>query len=153
MESQHEQVVEGSENADIYAPQTRFLSPAWTTWVSSCHKNSSRQEIEKDPLGLTTLYVPPASEQVVANSIFVHGLNGGSYSTWTTGNYWSSIWPKDWLPEDEAFRGVRIHTFGYSGSLQGKTTSSISEVVRSLLISIHNALTIPRNEEVGVLLL
>lgn len=73
-----------------------------------------KQGGSKGPVGLTTLYEPEGHAS--ADLIFVHGLNGGSQSTWSKGSG-LSFWPRDWLPCDDAFRDVRIHSFGYSSGL------------------------------------
>ncbi|KAI4693775.1 uncharacterized protein J4E84_002351 [Alternaria hordeiaustralica] len=72
-------------------------------------------DFPKGAIGLTTLHDP--EEDAVADIIFVHGLNGGSESTWTKNGNPSLFWPSAWLPNDEAFKDVRIHTFGYASGL------------------------------------
>src|SRR5437764_1420197 len=68
----------------------------------------------KGPFGLNTLVEP--SESAIADFVFVHGLGGGSRSTWTKSGDPSLYWPQEWLPEDPAFRSVRIHSFGYNSN-------------------------------------
>ena len=46
----------------------------------------------KSPLGLTTLFDP--STAAIADLIFVHGLGGGSQSTWTKSDNPSLYWPR-----------------------------------------------------------
>jgi hypothetical protein len=101
----------------------------------------------KGPLGLTNLYSPAESSAVV-DLIFVHGINGGSYSTWTHGGDASNFWLKSWLSEDVAFRDVRIHTFGYPSSFWKESILSIGDFSRSLLSSIHDAPSIPQGAQV-----
>lgn len=91
----------------------------------------------KGALGLTTLYNP--EEEVVGDLIFVHGLDGGSQSTWTKNGDTSLFWPKEWLPKDEAFRDVRIHTFGYASGIGHESVLNIPDFARSLLYSIHDS--------------
>ncbi|KAL2834575.1 Alpha/Beta hydrolase protein [Aspergillus pseudoustus] len=45
--------------------------------------------------------------------VFVHGLGGDSYTTWTKD---TTHWPKDLLPTLECFENARILTFGYNTS-------------------------------------
>ncbi|KAL3470521.1 WD40-repeat-containing domain protein [Aspergillus californicus] len=72
----------------------------------------------KGPLGLSLLYSPTAPE---IDLIFVHGLGGNSRKTWSKSSLQSHFWPKEWLPEDPAFKNVRIHSYGYdSYYLKGK---------------------------------
>lgn len=95
----------------------------------------------KGPIGLTTVHDP--GEDVVADLIFVHGLNGGSESTWTKNNIPSLFWPSAWLPSDEAFQDVRIHTFGYASGLSRESVLHVPDFARSLLASIHDSPRIP----------
>lgn len=103
---------------------------------------SDNGEAPKGPFGLSTLYQPPENGPAAADLVFVHGLNGGSSSTWTKGDGSTHFWPKQWLPSDETFHDVRIHTFGYSSG-SGKDFS------RALLSAIHDAPTIPHEERVS----
>ncbi|KAK3306822.1 uncharacterized protein B0T15DRAFT_528350 [Chaetomium strumarium] len=93
----------------------------------------------KGPLGLTTLYIPASENPPVADLIFVHGLNGGSHSTWRRGNSAECFWPRAWLPEDDAFRDVRIHTFGYPSGVTRESIINISDIARSLLASVKDS--------------
>jgi hypothetical protein len=101
------------------------------------------------PIGLSTLYDP--GEEVVVDLIFVHGLNGGSHSTWTKNGDVSLFWPREWLPKDEAFRDVRIHTFGYASGVSRESVLNIPDFARSLLYSIHDSPSISRRKKVSVL--
>ncbi|RYP93763.1 hypothetical protein DL770_000135 [Monosporascus sp. CRB-9-2] len=94
------------------------------------------QEGPKGPMGLTTLYEPDG--QVVVDLIFVHGLNGGSQSTWSKGTG-ASFWPQDWLPNDDAFRDVRIHTFGYSSGINRESILNIHDFANNLLACVHHS--------------
>ncbi|KAI1364366.1 hypothetical protein F5Y08DRAFT_214267 [Xylaria arbuscula] len=100
----------------------------------SISKNNE-QEPSKGPLGLTTLFEPDG--QAVADIIFVHGLNGGSRSTWTKGSQ-NSYWPQDWLSRDEAFQDVRVHTFGYSSGLNRESILNISDFATNLLACVYH---------------
>jgi hypothetical protein len=102
---------------------------------------AERERLEpKGPLGLTTLHVP-ATEQTapVADVIFVHGLNGGSHSTWSRGNSPEHFWPRQWLPEDDALKDVRIHTFGYPAGVAKESIINISDIARSLLAAVKDS--------------
>ncbi|KAI1425810.1 hypothetical protein F5Y12DRAFT_347836 [Xylaria sp. FL1777] len=94
------------------------------------------REAPKGPLGLTTLFEPDG--QAVADLIFVHGLNGGSRSTWSkTGS--GSFWPQDWLSCDDAFQDVRIHTFGYSSGLNRESVLNIRDFATNLLACVYHS--------------
>lgn len=89
----------------------------------------------KGPVGLTTLYEPEGHTNV--DLIFVHGLNGGSQSTWSKGPG-PSFWPRDWLPRDDAFRDVRIHSFGYSSAISRESILNIDDFANNLLACVHH---------------
>lgn len=108
---------------------------------------SSDQAGSKGPIGLTTLYSPP--NETVVDLIFVHGVNGGSQSTWTKNGDPSLFWPQEWLPEDPDFQDVRIHTFGYASAFAEESVLNIPDFARSLLYSIHDSPVIPRQGQVS----
>ena len=54
-----------------------------------------------------------APPQPLVDFIFVHGLKGGSRKTWSKTEAIANYWPQQWLPNDIAFKDVRIHRFGY----------------------------------------
>ncbi|OQE39760.1 hypothetical protein PENCOP_c006G07803 [Penicillium coprophilum] len=96
----------------------------------------------KGPIGLTTIYSPPGD--IVVDLIFVHGVNGGSQSTWTKNGNPSLFWPQEWLPKDQAFQDVRVHTFGYASAISHGSVLDIPDFARSLLYSIHDSPAISR---------
>ncbi|KAL8358944.1 hypothetical protein RB601_008177 [Gaeumannomyces tritici] len=97
----------------------------------------------KGPLGLTTLHEPPGGT-AIADIVFVHGLNGGSQSTWSKGNVSSLYWPREWLPNDPAFEDVRIHAFGYPAGL-GKAILGVEDFARTLLAEVKDSPSINQN--------
>lgn len=101
---------------------------------------------QKGPLGLTTLWNP--SEACIADIIFVHGLNGGSQSTWSCNGDTSTFWPQEWLPTDGAFQDVRIHSFGYNSSWSRESILNIEDFAQALLVSIKDSPTIPVGDSV-----
>ena len=101
----------------------------------------------KGPLGLTTLFEPHDSP--VADLVFVHGLGGGSRSTWTKSLDLSLFWPQAWLPHDAGFKDVRIHTFGYNSNWDKESTLNVHDFAKSLLGSIQDCPAIPRISSVG----
>lgn len=101
----------------------------------------------KGPFGLTTLFSP--AESVIADLVFVHGLGGGSRSTWTKSSDSSLFWPQEWLPQDPAFHDVRIHSFGYNSNWEKESTLNIHDFAKSLLGSIQDCPAIPRESSVG----
>lgn len=98
--------------------------------------NSGSIDDTKGPLGLNTLFEPLGS--AVADVVFVHGLGGGSQSTWTKGLDTSLFWPQEWLPQDPGFRDVRIHSFGYNSNWDKESTLNVHDFAKSLLGSIQD---------------
>jgi hypothetical protein len=88
--------------------------------------------------GLNLLYKP--SEPLV-DLIFVHGLRGGSRKTWSYSDDPLDFWPNEWLPRDNNFKHVRIHSFGYNSDW-GETKESILNIHdfgKALLGDIENS--------------
>lgn len=104
--------------------------------------DSLEAQFPKGPLGLTTLVEP--SCEAIADLIFVHGLGGGSRSTWTKSSDESLFWPQEWLRTDPAFLDVRIHSFGYNSNLGKQSVLNIHDFARALLGSLLDCPTIPR---------
>ena len=105
-------------------------------------------EDPKGPLGLNTVSTPQSIE-VIADLIFVHGLGGGSRSTWTKAGNQALYWPKEWLPHDEAFKDTRIHSFGYDSDWGKGSLLGIHDFAKSLLGSICDCPLIPRDSKVS----
>ena len=100
----------------------------------------------KGPLGLTTLSEP--SVPAIADLVFVHGLGGGSRSTWMHSSDASLFWPQEWLPTDAGFRDVRIHSFGYDSNWEKESVLNIHDFARALLGCLLDCPTIPRDSTV-----
>ncbi|PMD49456.1 WD40 repeat-like protein [Hyaloscypha bicolor E] len=100
------------------------------------------------PLGLNTLFDP--SKPAIADLVFVHGLGGGSKKTWMKENNPSSFWPQEWLPKDDSFQNVRIHSFGYNSNWRNKeNVLTIQDFAKALLADIQNCPRIPRGSHVS----
>ena len=100
----------------------------------------------KGPLGLATLFDP--INLAIADLVFVHGLGGGSRSTWTKSDSPSLYWPKEWLPQDHDFQDVRVHTFGYNSDWGNESILNIHDFAKALLGSLSDCPTMPRNSDV-----
>ncbi|KAK8090906.1 hypothetical protein PG994_000411 [Apiospora phragmitis] len=114
---------------------------------------TSSEQRDKDPpkgsYGLTTLYTP-AVNVPRADIVFVHGLNGGSQSTWTKGDE-SNFWPKFWLPSDDGFADVRIHSFGYHSGVSKQSILQIQDFARNLRSAVHDAPSIIPKQNVPLI--
>ena len=102
----------------------------------------------KGPIGLTTLSEP--LDVAVADVIFIHGLGGGSRSTWTKAGDMPVFWPEDWLPADAAFVDLRIHSFGYNSNWEKESILNVHDFSRALLGALLDCPTIPRDSAVGI---
>jgi hypothetical protein len=123
-----------------------FLSPrSWIPGGSESHNF----EDKIGPLGLNTLSVPSCSF-ANADLIFVHGLGGGSRKTWMKSGDPSLYWPKEWLPNDEAFKDIRIHSFGYDSNWGKKSILGINDFADALLNSILDCPSIPRDTKASL---
>lgn len=109
------------------------------------HQSCSNSN-EKGPLGLNTLYDPP--EPAAADLVFVHGLGGGSRSTWTHRGEPSLYWPQEWLPEDATFHSVRIHSFGYDSNWGRKSILSVYDFAKSLILALWACPLMPKSLQV-----
>lgn len=105
----------------------------------------------KGPFGLNTLFDP--DNPAVADLVFVHGLGGGSRSTWTKSNDPSLYWPKEWLPQDPRFQDVRIHSFGYNSNWGNESILSVHDFAKALLGSIQECPLIPQNSRAPLILI
>lgn len=106
---------------------------------------------KKGPLGLNTLHDPL---EAIADLIFVHGLGGGSQSTWTESQNGALdpalYWPERWLPYEDGFGDVRIHSFGYDSNWKKESTPNIHDFAKSLLVAIMDCPAIvKRNSNVS----
>lgn len=102
----------------------------------------------KGPFGLSTLFEPEIL--AIADLVFVHGLGGGSKSTWTKSNDPSLYWPKTWLPQDPGFQDVRIHSFGYNSNWGDESILNVHDFAKALLGSLQDCPLIPRNTSVRI---
>ena len=67
-------------------------------------------------LGLKVVYEPVIPSDVVADVVFVHGLTGNSYNTWT--HIKSGIhWPSELLCSEVS--NIRVAVFGYDADVIG----------------------------------
>lgn len=90
---------------------------------------------EDGPNGLHCVYEP---QEALLDIIFVHGLNGGSYRTWRLHQRPGFFWPGEWLPQDQDFRNVRIHTFGYPADWTNFKQRGLS--MNDFAHSLHSAM-------------
>ncbi|KFA45549.1 hypothetical protein S40293_06563 [Stachybotrys chartarum IBT 40293] len=90
------------------------------------------------PLGLHVLHEP---QLAALDIIFVHGLGGHSYNTWTKNHDPTLFWPANWLPYEPDLGIARILTFGYNAKWRGstKSISTIADFAKELLFEMRFA--------------
>lgn len=87
-------------------------------------------------LGLDTLHESNGTT-VIADFIFIHGLGGGSRTTWANNSDPDCCWPQEWLPRDEAFEGVATHSFGYDADFTARNPNFKSKNVQPLNVDTY----------------
>ena len=100
-----------------------------------------------NPAGLTTVFCPPGDSE--ADIIFVHGLGGGSQTTWCKDADLSHFWPRNRLPLDPAFSRVRIHSFGYGSNWLKRSRLNMQDFANSLLKWVKNSRSITIDDNVS----
>jgi hypothetical protein len=110
-------------------------------------RRPSEVEDLRGPLGLHILFDPL---DPLVEFIFVHGLGGGSRKSWSYSDDPASFWPKEWLPQDDAFQHVRTHSFGYNADYTERRLSitNVHDFGKALLESIQNAPHLRRSANV-----
>lgn len=89
-----------------------------------------------DPFGLQAVYEPEVSS---GDIVFVHGLGGTAWRTWSWGREMANFWPR-WLSEDVEFSSVRMWTFGYNANFRGAATNlNINDFAKDLLLQLSSA--------------
>lgn len=97
---------------------------------------------EPHPQGLHKLFPedehqpgPPGPQKYPVDIIAVHGLNGGSYSTWTHKPD-KTLWLRDLLPS--FLPGCRVYTYGYPSQIFSESFGRVHDFARRLLIEIRD---------------
>ena len=84
-----------------------------------------------EPFGLSIVHDPLNAD---VDIIFVHGLGGSSYRTWSWNRDTDHFWPQ-WLPLDPELGSSRIFTFGYNANIKGSGSNlNIIDFARDLLL-------------------
>ncbi|KAK2753074.1 hypothetical protein FQN55_005034 [Onygenales sp. PD_40] len=73
---------------------------------------------EDHKYGITVLYQPPCSNDILYDLVAVHGLNGDPFETWTHKKN-RVMWLRDLLPSE--LPNVRIMTYGYNAKFRNFT--------------------------------
>ncbi|KAF2839198.1 hypothetical protein M501DRAFT_1003751 [Patellaria atrata CBS 101060] len=86
-----------------------------------------------DGLGLQLVFDPPSH---TGDIIFVHGLGGSAWKTWSWNRDTANFWP-GWLSDEEDLSSFRTFTFGYDSDWKGAGTNlNISDFSKDLLLQM-----------------
>jgi hypothetical protein len=63
------------------------------------------------------------------------------------------FWPKDWLPTEDGFEHVRLHSFGYNSdwATRKKSRLSVHDFGQALLADIYNSPSLQKPGNVSYL--
>ena len=114
------------------------LSPYHATFVRAPHEarvNMASDDRFRDREGLCAVAGCESTSRA-CDVVFVHGLGGGSHSTWMAGGDPERFWPA-WIAVD--FPGVGVWTLGYRADVSAWTSESMPLADRGT--SILEALT------------
>ena len=118
----------------LHRPSDASLNPA----TSETADLPPSFDYDHDALGLRVIHDPVTAP--VADIIFVHGLGGHCYKTWSREHNADYFWPGLWLPKDLKIGQARLLTFGYDSSLTGpKSVLNILGFARSLLFEMRHS--------------
>lgn len=73
-----------------------------------------------DPLGLHVVHKPDGA---VGDIVFVHGLGGSAWRTWSWNHDAALFWPGWLAEEDDVLTMFRVWTFGYNANFRGAATN------------------------------
>ncbi|KAK4169568.1 hypothetical protein QBC43DRAFT_354843 [Cladorrhinum sp. PSN259] len=109
-------------------------SPSFMSGLFSINRTRQPRD-DPEPLGLHTVVDPG---DPVANIIFVHGLGGSAFKTWSWERKAENFWPK-WLAQDEHLKRCRILTFGYHSDFKSDTRGlDVVDFAKDLLLQMLN---------------
>ena len=86
---------------------------------------------ENEPYGINVAY---DAENPHVDFVFVHGLGGSPFKTWSWNRDIDYFWPV-WLSLDADLASSRILTFGYNANFKGPSSNlNITEFAKDLLL-------------------
>lgn len=87
----------------------------------------------KDPVGFIPVNLP---HNPVVDIIFVHGLGGSAWRSWSWDHDLRHFWPP-WLALEPELSNARIYTFGYAAGIIGSShMMNILEFAKDLLLKM-----------------
>ncbi|KAH8896577.1 hypothetical protein GQ53DRAFT_889819 [Thozetella sp. PMI_491] len=105
--------------------------------LSTFSTTTRAPEGQEDPLGLQVAY---DIDNSVGDLVFVHGLGGSAWKSFSWNRDTSCFWPR-WLPsEEEILSKFRILTFGYNSKFHGAAANlDILDFAKDLLLQLMTA--------------
>lgn len=130
-------------DASLRPLKKRFTQP----WARKSNSSNSEEDT-KGPVGLRLLRYSP---EPLIDLIFVHGLKGGSTTTWRKGGDSQNFWPQLWLPTERGLWNANIHTFGYDSDWTNSKSGilNIHDFGQSLLEEMRNSPHLRDNKQVS----
>ena len=109
------------------------LASSTTTLVHREIRKDPSQERPSDALGLHLVSDVPSH---TGDIIFIHGLGGSPWKTWSWNRDTANFWPS-WLADEEGLSNSRIFTFGYNSDWRGTGTNlNLSDFAKDLLLQM-----------------
>lgn len=125
----------GIKGRSSSAPEIgRLLQPLSSSLSGFDHLGgASTKKGEKDPVGLIPVTLP---QNPVVDIIFIHGLGGSAWRSWSWDHDPRNFWPP-WLALEPELNNARIYTFGYLAGITGSSsTMNILEFAKDLLLKM-----------------
>ena len=128
---------DGTTYLNSDTPPQSFKERFTQSWARRSNA-SDGEDGTKGPVGLRLLRY---SAEPLIDLIFVHGLKGGSTTTWRKGGDSRNFWPKLWLPMERGLWNANIHTFGYDSNWTNSKSGilNIHDFGQSLLEEMRNS--------------
>jgi len=105
------------------------------TFRSGVSLVASRHPSNTDPLGLQLVTDSP---EPAADIIFIHGIGGSAFRTWSWQRNPDYFWPR-WLAHDEQLGNCRTFTFGYDANFKGDAHGlDVLDFAKDLLLQMLN---------------
>jgi hypothetical protein len=97
------------------------------------HAGGGSKKKAKDPLGFNPVSSP---RNPIVDIIFIHGLGGSSYRSWSWDHDPRNFWPQ-WLSLEPELSNARIYTFGYTAGIGGPSNMmNILDFAKDLLFKM-----------------
>ena len=115
----------------------------------------SRKETSEDVRGSYGLQLLYAPAMTIVDFVFVHGLGGGSRSTWSQTDEIESFWPQEWLHREGTLENARCHSFGYNADWTDKKNSAfdVHDFGKALLQALADSPDLRNRQDCPIVLI